>query len=264
MKTLGEILRKERERKKITLIQASERTRIQTKYLRALENNDYSVFSGKVHSKGFLKIYAQFLGLDIGEILALWRREYEKDLEKEENTRFFGVKELETAKIIVTPGTLLVTFAVVAVIFFFGYLFYQYRSFTGAPNLEIYHPAGDVAVSSDILDITGKTDLDSQVFINNQEIIPGPDGSFAQSIKLKEGLNTISISAVNKLSKRTEIVRTIIYRPEPELEEAKEATESTEEVEFDMESEDLGDVDNDESSNVDEDLGASDNIGAEE
>ena len=85
----------------------------------------------------------------------------------------------------------------------------------------------------DILDIIGKTDLDSSVFINNQEIVSGPDGSFARSVKLKEGLNTFSIKSVNRLNKETEVVRTVIYRPQQRFEEVAETTESTESVEVD-------------------------------
>ena len=119
------------------------------------------------------------------------------------------------------------TFVAVSIIIFFSYLFYQYRSFTGAPKLEVYYPGENQVVEYDILDISGKTDLDSQVYINNQEIIPGPDGSFALSIKLKEGLNTISITAINELSKEAKVVRTIIFRPPERTENVMETTEST-------------------------------------
>jgi hypothetical protein len=80
--------------------------------------------------------------------------------------------------------------------------------------LDVYSPSEDITLTQDILDIKGKTDLDSKIYINNEEIILGPDGSFAQSVKLKEGLNTISIKSINDLDKESEIVRTVIYRPE--------------------------------------------------
>ena len=53
-------------------------------------------------------------------------------------------------------------------------------------------------------------------------------------MRLKEGLNTISIKSVNRLEKQAEIVRTIIYRPKPkEFVEVKETSESTPAVEAD-------------------------------
>ena len=87
-------------------------------------------------------------------------------------------------------------------------------------------------VESDLVDVTGKTELDSEVFINNQKVILNQTGNFAVSIKLKEGINTLSIVAVNKLGKKTEDIRTVIYRAEklkeiPVVEEGKESTQST-------------------------------------
>ena len=88
---------------------------------------------------------------------------------------------------------------------------------------------------TDILDVTGRSELDSEVFINNQKVILGPNGGFAVSIKLKEGINTLSIVSINKLNKKTEEIRTVIYRPQRvpivEPDESEEPDESTESVE---------------------------------
>jgi hypothetical protein len=100
---------------------------------------------------------------------------------------------------------------------FFVYLFFQYRQYTDAPTLEIYYPEDNLVVEDDVLDITGKVELDSEVFINNQRIISNADGSFLTSVKLREGINTISIKSVNKLNKETEKIRNIIFRPEEEM-----------------------------------------------
>lgn len=213
MKSIGDLLKRTREKKRLTIEDVHKNVKIHPKYLRALEKDDYSVFSSKVHSKGFLKIYADFLNLNVGEVLALWRRDYEKSIEMQPKREFKVVRELYKPKLIITPGLIFISFIFISLVLFFSYLYYQYNTYTGVPNLEVYRPPEDLTMESDILDITGKTDLDSNVFINNEEIILGPDGSFALSVKLKEGLNTISIKAVNDLNKESEIVRTIIYRP---------------------------------------------------
>ena len=131
-----------------------------------------------------------------------------------------------------TPGFVISVVSALAVIIFFGYLFFQYRSYTGNPMLEIFYPEPNKMVESDLVDVTGKTELDSEVFINNQKVILNQTGNFAVSIKLKEGINTLSIVAVNKLGKKTEDIRTVIYRAEklkeiPVVEEGKESTQST-------------------------------------
>lgn len=226
MKTVGSILSAQREKRNLSLEDTHKFIKIHPKYLKAIENDDYSVFEGKVHAKGFLRIYSEFLGLDPFEILALWRREYEPTFDKSKHEKFFRIKPLETSKIIITPATLAGVSIFILIILFFGYLYFQYRSYTDSPKLEIYHPENNILVSSDILDITGKTDLDADVFINNQKVVLSQDGGFAISIKLKEGLNTLSFVALNKLDKKTEIVRTIIYRPN-QAASSKEVTEST-------------------------------------
>lgn len=64
MDELGHILREARETKGLTLQEVQEKTRINTRYLEALENGDYENLPTPVHVRGFLRNYARFLGLD--------------------------------------------------------------------------------------------------------------------------------------------------------------------------------------------------------
>jgi len=219
MKSIGQILKAARLKKNYTIEDVNKFVKVHPKYIKAMEANDYSIFDGKVHSKGFLKIYVQFLELDLDELLALWRREYEAAFDNEKDFKLSRLKVLEPEKFIITPSTLIIVFVGTLLIGFFMYLFFQYRQYTDAPTLDIYYPEDNVVVEKDILDITGKVELDSEVFINNQKIIANTDGSFLTSIKLREGINTISIKSVNKLSKETETIRNIIFRPEETIEE---------------------------------------------
>jgi cytoskeletal protein RodZ len=223
--TIGSFLRKNREKRRLTQEDVSKYIKIPIKFVQALELDDYSVFSGKVHAKGFLKLYANFLGVGVEEILALWRREYEATFDRRKKVKVTQPK-YESPKFLITPSLVISSFVGLCILVFFSYLFYQYRHYTGAPTLNIYNPKDNSVVEKDILDITGSTDLDSDVFVNNQKVILNPDGGFAESIKLKEGLNTISIKAVNKLEKQTEFIRTIIYRPKEVLPLAPQSTES--------------------------------------
>jgi len=64
MESLGETLRQAREARALTLEEVERQTRIRVKFLRALESDDFSVFPSDIHAKGFLRNYAQFLGLN--------------------------------------------------------------------------------------------------------------------------------------------------------------------------------------------------------
>lgn len=91
MDELGHILREARETKGLTLTEAQEETRINSKYLAALENSEYAKIPTPVHVRGFLRNYARFLGLDSQPLL----ERYELNLSQQSNSRFRQAKEAD-------------------------------------------------------------------------------------------------------------------------------------------------------------------------
>ncbi len=70
MATLGETLKHEREVRGVTLQEIARATRINEKYLRAIEDDDFGVFHAPVFITGFLRSYAGHLGLNSDEIIS--------------------------------------------------------------------------------------------------------------------------------------------------------------------------------------------------
>lgn len=64
MDEIGHILREARENKGLTLEDVQANTRINVRYLTALESGQYNALPTPVHVRGFLRNYARFLGLD--------------------------------------------------------------------------------------------------------------------------------------------------------------------------------------------------------
>jgi cytoskeletal protein RodZ len=64
-----------RERKGVDLYRAERDTKIRARYLGALERGEYGELPGDVYTKGFLRNYAAYLGLDPEEVIGQWRRE---------------------------------------------------------------------------------------------------------------------------------------------------------------------------------------------
>jgi cytoskeleton protein RodZ len=64
MSSFGETLKRERELRQISLREISEATKINLRYLDALERNDFRHLPGGVFNKGFVRAYAQFIGVD--------------------------------------------------------------------------------------------------------------------------------------------------------------------------------------------------------
>ena len=73
--SLPERLVAARERKGVDLYRAERDTKIRARYLAALEHGDYAELPGAVYTKGFLRNYALYLGLDPEDVVRQWRRE---------------------------------------------------------------------------------------------------------------------------------------------------------------------------------------------
>lgn len=72
MQTIGEQLKQARLAKGLTLEQASEATRVRPHYLQALESDQRSALPSTVQGRGFLRLYADYLGLPVAQLLAIW------------------------------------------------------------------------------------------------------------------------------------------------------------------------------------------------
>lgn len=68
--TIGQRLKREREARYLSLEKAAEETRIRRIFLQALEADDFSVMPSAAQGRGFLRNYAEYLDLDIDELIA--------------------------------------------------------------------------------------------------------------------------------------------------------------------------------------------------
>jgi len=69
MPTTGEKLRTTREARNLSIAQVVKITRIRSYYIEAMEADDFSIMSSAVQARGFLRSYADFLGLDAETLL---------------------------------------------------------------------------------------------------------------------------------------------------------------------------------------------------
>ncbi len=66
---IGTTLREARSRRKADLSEVEAAIKIRVRYLRAMENEEWDVLPGGAYTRGFIRTYAAYLGLD-GERLA--------------------------------------------------------------------------------------------------------------------------------------------------------------------------------------------------
>lgn len=68
--SLGQRLRAAREAKGVSLDEVERTTRIRAKFLDAFEQDDFSGLPSETQARGFLRNYAEYLGLEAGELLS--------------------------------------------------------------------------------------------------------------------------------------------------------------------------------------------------
>ncbi|MBU1104831.1 helix-turn-helix domain-containing protein [Candidatus Parcubacteria bacterium] len=208
MKSVSEILKQKRLEQGFLIEDASRQLKIHQRYLRALEEANYAIFASSIQLKGFLRNYAEFLGLNKEDTLAFLRREVDEKALNQKGRRLAGQNFFK--QFVITSGTVMTVLVTLLLLGFFSYVYIQYRSFSQAPYLKVESPASDVSQDQQVINIFGKTDKDATIAINGQQVLLGEEGSFATPVSLSLGLNIINITATNKLGKVSKVERKVL------------------------------------------------------
>ncbi len=212
---LGEVLRAARESKGIDLARVERETKIRTRYLSALEHGEYGELPGAVYTKGFLRNYGQFLGLDPEYLIDLYRLETSESAVPQRPSaappRPMTVRRARA--FVVTPGAIAAAILTVAVVAFVGYLVYEFVTFARTPDLQITSPAGDVANYRELkYTIEGKTVANGQVTVDgpssSRDVTADANGRFTVSVDLVPGSNVFSVVANDPVTHRDSATQT--------------------------------------------------------
>src|SRR3989338_5322081 len=204
MRTVAEVFIEERKKRGLSLEEVQRQTKIRKSILELLEKGDYDELPAPTFIKGLIRNYGEYLGLDVNELLALFRREY--DDRKNVKT---SPTPLESQRFVLTPRVVLVGFVSLVVILFVGYLYREYQSFAASPLLVIDEPQDNLKLNKTSVSVVGRSDPDAEVKINGQVINLGPGGTFTQEVGIAQGTNILVITAVNKLGKITTASRAV-------------------------------------------------------
>lgn len=211
MRTVGQVLKQEREAKFYSLEEVEKATKIRKELLEALEEGHNQKLPPQTFVQGFIKNYGKFLNLDTEKLLAIYRREF-SDIKNPPRVLESFSNPVDKKGFRITPAKFLGTVILSLVVIFFVYLWFEYRFLVGAPFLEVVNPQDQQTINSDVIIISGRADPEAKVFINNQEIQLDQSGKFSQEIKLSGNVNTIAISAISKDGKITNVERTVFLK----------------------------------------------------
>ena len=135
---IGRILEQKRKERGLSLEEVEQATKIRKRYLTGLEREDYTILPDAVYARGFLKTYANYLGLD-GEALSQQLRsnrkprrerginyntrpdsDFEKPLITPSGLRGTQKRKISTSAIVTLLVAILVLIAVIGVLYFVG------------------------------------------------------------------------------------------------------------------------------------------------
>jgi cytoskeletal protein RodZ len=153
---LPERLLAARERKGVDLYRAERDTKIRAHYLAALEHGEYNELPGAVYTKGFLRNYALYLGLDPEDVLRQWKRERgDATIPVEPVLAVPQPLQAPRQGLAFSPAVVAAALLTVLIAVFAVYLGIQVVRFAKPPTLEVTSPAQAVIdVSEDTTSYT--------------------------------------------------------------------------------------------------------------
>ncbi|HSW48358.1 MAG TPA: helix-turn-helix domain-containing protein [Candidatus Saccharimonadales bacterium] len=194
MVRLEQLLKDARIRRKLTLEEAAIATKIKPQFLRAIENGAYNELPSPAYAKGFVRNYAEFLGLPNVQTSALFKRDFDEKRavkvlpEGMAKTRDFPLKRVNIRRLFIGG----IIFAVLAVFFLF-----QARDMFFAPSVSIKTPKNGSIVSQDVK-VTGTTDSNAIITINDDPVFVQTNGEFVKTLTLFPGEASITVKAKNR------------------------------------------------------------------
>lgn len=207
MRTIGKALKEARTKKRLSLAKLENTTKIKKDFIEALEKEDWERLPEFPVLLGFVKSIAKILKVEEKSMVALLRRDYPPKVlsinpKPDVENRFVWSPKLTFA---VGVGVILVLIL--------GYLGLQYKKFVSPPSLSVFEPKEEQAVNQPKVKVSGRTDSDSVVKINNQPIIVDAEGNFSVEIEIYEGTKEIEVRAISRAGRETVVHRKI----KPEL-----------------------------------------------
>lgn len=205
--SVGALLKKRRQSLKLSLAQVELATKVRGKYLAWIEQSDFSQLPNDIYTRGFITKYADYLGLDAEAVTAKYAEERGGEIDK---TLVGSPKPVKGRRFIVTPRIMIAGAFLVILAFVVAYLSWQFSALAAAPRLKVDSPPGDLVVEASTLTVAGQVAGGADVFINDSLVLTDSNGVFSNKLALQDGVNTIMVTAKNKLGKSTRVTRNIL------------------------------------------------------
>jgi cytoskeletal protein RodZ len=210
MRTIGAVLRQKRQSRKLSIGELEKETKIKGAFIESIEEERWEKLPEYPAVQGFVKSITKTLGLKEEQTMAMLRRDYppEKGLQ-------INPKPDVGNKLIWSPKLTFITGVTSVLLVIVSYLAFQYFNFITPPKLEVEEPEDGQVVTQRNLVVSGNTDANATVRVNNQPVLIEEDGFFTTEVEIFEGTKEIVVKAVSRSGKETVVHRNI----KPELRE---------------------------------------------
>jgi len=206
---VGQKFHDERVRRGLTVEDVARATKIRPSFITAIERGEYQKIPSASYAKGFVRNYAEFLGLPTKEVLALFRREF--DVEKNLKVLPEPYTRQQSIPVKRTKFQFTLFFLAGLLVLLSAFLLYQYRSAFFSPALSIESPKEETLTSSEVA-VSGKSEPSATVTVNNTPVALDSDGNFRKTVTVFPGESIIVIRAKNRLGKETVVEKKVTLK----------------------------------------------------
>ncbi len=187
---VGKKIKEKRLELKLTILEISNEINLTEKFLKAIENGDYSIFPAKAFARGYFVKYTTHLGLDL-EFPKLANEVFEEDGPAQPNQSAKRVKAKSINEVIASykkpllvAGIILFLFLIVSVLASSSSDENQIKSFSAEETIEINSVPSSSQIDNTTMDIEVPESLDMES-INSEISVASSDSRIDETIQLK-------------------------------------------------------------------------------
>lgn len=204
--SLGALVRELREAANVSLVDLAEVTRIQKKYLVALEEDHLKELPDPTYVRHFLRAIAGALNVSPETLFARYQPADDAAPGRMEPPA------PQSALAFLVPSRILARAAIAGfVVLVLAILFWQVRALFTPPDLVVTAPADAVLLGEAATTVMGTVrGKGAEVRINNELVYPDEHGDFRIDIDLQQGANLIKIAAKKPRSAERVLWRQVV------------------------------------------------------
>lgn len=208
--SLGEMLQLARERKGVDLYRAERDTKIRLRYLAALEDSAFDELPAPVYTKGFLRNYAIYLGLDPDEALQRYRDEMNALRTAERVIVAPPPRPLAAPRRgpTITAGMFVAGLVLLVVIGFTAYIGVQLLRFAEVTEITLTNPASRISqIDAESIVLEGTSGAGALISIRGPggsllNTTADEQGDWSREVPLAKGRNDFQVIARDPVTDR--------------------------------------------------------------